>query len=128
MGMAGGAALGTPLLSAGRAIAGEPMAQAVAAGAAETPANSAGSTRWARSAAKKREQTRGVVWTTHEPIDFLLRRGDHDDDLQEHYATMLSEDNIQRTQGSSGGGSSSIRDSAWNTNGRQWSSRRRPPT
>ncbi len=96
MGMAGGAALGTPLLNAGSAIAREPLAQAVAAGAAETPASPAGSTRWARSAAKKREQTHGVVWTTHEPIDFLLRRGDRDDDLQEHYATMLSEENIQR--------------------------------
>src|ERR1039458_9028470 len=96
MGMAGGAALGTPLLNAGKAIAGEPLAQAVAAGAEAPPANPAGLTRWARSAAKKREQTRGVVWTTHEPIDFLLRRGDHDADLQEHYATMLSEENIQR--------------------------------
>ena len=96
MGAAGGVALGAPLLSAGRSMAGEPLAQAIADGAAETPATPAGLTRWAKSAAKKRELTRGVVWTTHEPIDFLLRRGDHDDNLQEQYATMLSEANIQR--------------------------------
>ncbi len=93
MGVAGGAALGVPWLSAAEIAAGEPTAQDSALPAADS---AAGLTRWARSAQKKREQTRGVVWTTHEPIDFLLRRGEHEADIEEHYATMLSPANIQR--------------------------------
>ena len=88
MGAAGGAVLGSPWLGAGEAFAAEPMAQAVSEAMSQT--------RWAVSAQKKREQTRGVVWTTHEPIDFLLRRGYHEADIEEHYATMLSPANIQK--------------------------------
>jgi hypothetical protein len=83
MGAAGGAAVGSPWMN---------WAQEVAA----APVQMEGMTRWARSAQRKREQTRGVVWTTHEPIDFLLRRGDHEAEIEEHYATMLSPENIQR--------------------------------
>jgi hypothetical protein len=93
MGIAGGAALGAPWMGAAQVAASEPAAEESAAPAA----SSAGElTRWARSAQKKREQTRGVVWTTHEPIDFLLRRGEHEADIEEHYATMLSPANIQK--------------------------------
>lgn len=53
-------------------------------------------TRWAQRAARKREQTSDVVWLTHEPIEFLLRRGDHDVDAPEHYQRMLSPDNLKR--------------------------------
>jgi hypothetical protein len=91
VGMAGGAALGPDWLG-GKAFAAEVLGQVPErAGVASTS-----QTRWERSAEKKLEQTRGVVWTTHEPIDFLLRRGDHEADLPEHYATMLSPDNIHR--------------------------------
>jgi len=95
MGAAGGAALGAPWMGAGEALAAEPMAQATGMGAGPAT-NQAGQTRWERSAQRKREQTRGVVWTTHEPIDFLLRRGEHEADLAAQYATMLSPENIQR--------------------------------
>jgi len=95
MGLAGGAALGAPWLSAGEAFAEEPstLTFGMDAGAAAGPADQ---TRWELSAQRKREQTKGVVWTTHEPIDFLLRRGDHPAGLAESYATMLSPANIQR--------------------------------
>jgi hypothetical protein len=92
MGAAGGAAFGAPWLSVAQSAAGAAAAQDGAG--ATTSAN--GLTRWARIAQQKREQTKGVVWTTHEPIDFLLRRGDHEADIEEHYATMLSPANIQK--------------------------------
>ena len=92
MGLTGGAALGAGWLEAGKAFTGEALGQALAA-SADT---AAGQTRWARSAERKREQTKGVVWTTHEPIDFLLRRGEHEAEIEEHYATMLSPENIQK--------------------------------
>jgi hypothetical protein len=85
IGMAGGVALGGPWNGLGVEFGSEPVA----------PSSDA-TTRWAKSAAKKREQTRGVVWTTHEPINFLLRRGDHEANIEEHYATMLSPENIQK--------------------------------
>jgi hypothetical protein len=53
-------------------------------------------TRWAKSARRKREMTRDVVWLTHEPIEFLLRRGDHSDNEAEHYQRMLDPENIKR--------------------------------
>ena len=93
MGVAGGAALGSPWLRATEIAASAPAAQESAAPAVRSPT---GLTRWARSAQRKREQTQGVVWTTHEPIDFLLRRGEHEADIEEHYATMLSPANIQK--------------------------------
>ena len=92
MGVAGGAALGSRWISATEMAAGEPAQES----GTQAAASAAGLTRWARSAQKKREQTRGVVWTTHEPIDFLLRRGEHEADIEEHYATMLSPANIQK--------------------------------
>jgi hypothetical protein len=91
MGVAGGAALSSPWTGVAEMTAGVPAQEPAA-----TASNALGMTRWALSAQRKREQTRGVVWTTHEPIDFLLRRGEHEADIEEHYATMLSPANIQK--------------------------------
>lgn len=57
---------------------------------------SAAQTRWQRRAQRKLEMTRDVTWLTHEPIEFLLRRGDHGDNLAEHYQRMLEPANIRR--------------------------------
>ena len=53
-------------------------------------------TRWERSAEQKRALTKDVVWLTHEPLEFLLRRGDHFDDEPAHYARMYAPANLQR--------------------------------
>ena len=53
-------------------------------------------TRWHERAAKKRALARNITWLTHEPLDFLLRRGDHNDNEPAHYAAMLNPDNLQR--------------------------------
>jgi hypothetical protein len=95
-GMAVGAALGKPWNGIGVAFGDEPRAQESGSAAIDGAVRSEGQTRWTISAQKKREQTKGVVWTTHEPIDFLLRRGEHEADIEAHYTTMLSPDNIQR--------------------------------
>jgi hypothetical protein len=92
MGLAGGATLGTQWLGAGKAFAGSPPAQSLAA----SPATQSAQTRWQRSAARKLDQTKDVTWLTHEPLDFLLRRGDHFDDEPARYARMVDPDNIKR--------------------------------
>jgi hypothetical protein len=94
--MAAGAAFGSPWSGWGAAFAAGPMAQQSGTATADAGARSQGPTRWAIRAQKKREQTKGVVWTTHEPIDFLLRRGEHEADIEAHYTKMLSADNIQK--------------------------------
>jgi hypothetical protein len=53
-------------------------------------------TRWERSARQKRDLAREVTWFTHEPLDFLLRRGDHYDDEALRYQKMYDPDNIRR--------------------------------
>ncbi|MGP8247719.1 MAG: beta-galactosidase [Bryobacteraceae bacterium] len=53
-------------------------------------------TRWERSAAHKRELSRDAVGLTHEPIDFLRRRGDHPEGLADDYARMLTPANLKR--------------------------------
>ena len=53
-------------------------------------------TRWERSAEQKRALTKDVVWLTHEPLEFLLRRGDHFDDEPARYARMYDPANLQR--------------------------------
>lgn len=53
-------------------------------------------TRWERSAQQKRALTQDVVWLTHEPLEFLLRRGDHYDDEPARYARMYDPANLQR--------------------------------
>lgn len=51
-------------------------------------------TRWELSAAQKRERAKGIVHLTHEPLDFLLRRGDHFDDEPARYERMYSPENL----------------------------------
>ena len=53
-------------------------------------------TRWERSANENHQLTKNITWLTHEPLDFLLRRGDHFDDEPERYAQMGSPENIKR--------------------------------
>jgi len=51
--------------------------------------------RFERSARRKQELSREVVWPTHEPIMFTLRRGNHGEDVIETYARQHDPDNIQ---------------------------------
>lgn len=53
-------------------------------------------TRWQVAAMEDREGSSNIVWLTHEPLDFLLRRGDHFDDEPERYAEMATPENLQR--------------------------------
>ncbi len=52
-------------------------------------------TRWAREARENRQMSSNIVWLTHEPLDFLLRRGDHFDDEPQRYAEMGTPTNLQ---------------------------------
>jgi hypothetical protein len=64
--------------------------------AIETSAtNAAVRTRWEIAAQENRRLTEKVTWLTHEPLDFLLRRGDHFDDEPERYVQMGTPENIQ---------------------------------
>jgi hypothetical protein len=63
---------------------------------ADTETNSAPPTRWQIAAQKNHQFTTNIVWLTHEPIDFLFRRGDHFDDEPQQYAQMATPENIQR--------------------------------
>jgi hypothetical protein len=58
--------------------------------------DSTNQTRWAREAAENRESSSNIVWLTHEPLDFLLRRGDHFDDEPQRYIEMGNPTNLQR--------------------------------
>ena len=53
-------------------------------------------TRWQVSAEQNQKLAEGIVWQTHEPLDFLLRRGDHFDDEPERYVQMGTPENIKR--------------------------------
>ena len=55
-----------------------------------------GPTRWQKSAQHKRELTQGVVWTNHEDLAFLLRRGGNSENVVEHYEAMHDPENIRR--------------------------------
>jgi beta-galactosidase GanA len=63
---------------------------------AETATNSTAPTRWQVAAQENHRPTANIAWLTHEPIDFLFRRGDHFDDEPQHYAQMATPENIQR--------------------------------
>jgi hypothetical protein len=69
-------------------------------GAAPLPAqentNTPPPTRWEIRAKQKNELNRGITWPTHEPLDFLLRRGDHFDDEPDRYPKMSDPDNLKR--------------------------------
>lgn len=53
-------------------------------------------TRWQISAQKKAEIARDITWLTHEPPEFLFRRGDHFDDEPERYERMYDPANLKR--------------------------------
>jgi hypothetical protein len=53
-------------------------------------------TRWEIRAKQKNELNRGITWPTHEPLEFLLRRGDHFDDEPDRYPKMSDPDNLKR--------------------------------
>jgi hypothetical protein len=40
--------------------------------------------------------TKNIVWLTHEPLEFLERRGDHFDDEAAHYDRMYTPENLKR--------------------------------
>jgi len=53
-------------------------------------------TRWEIRSQQKNDLNQGITWLTHEPLDFLLRRGDHFDDEPDHYQKMCDPDNLRR--------------------------------
>jgi len=53
-------------------------------------------TRWQLRSDQKNELNQGITWLTHEPLDFLLRRGDHFDDEPDNYQKMCDPDNLKR--------------------------------
>ena len=57
---------------------------------------SPGLTRWQLRADQKRKLAGGITWLTHEPIEFLIRRGDKTPDLAQHYQQMCDPENIKR--------------------------------
>jgi hypothetical protein len=82
-------------------MAGLSAAGALAQAQVKTPRSqslspSPADTRWARSAARKREFTKGVSWPDHEPINFLLRRGTHFEDQAEIYERQHDPGNIRK--------------------------------
>jgi hypothetical protein len=72
------------------------LAQISALADTATNSNLTTLTRWERSAETNRQLIKNITWLTHEPLDFLLRRGDHFDDEPERYARMGDPENIQR--------------------------------
>jgi hypothetical protein len=63
---------------------------------AQTTSSAPQETRWQRSAAEKIAASRDIVWLTHEPPEFLARRGDHSDDEAAHYDRMYTPENLKR--------------------------------
>jgi hypothetical protein len=97
MGISGGVTLGAQLLGVRTAFAGEPRLGLADAPGRDAADGASVDTRWERSARHKQELTKDVIWLTHEPLDFLLRRGgDHFDDEPAHYDRMLESENIKR--------------------------------
>jgi hypothetical protein len=96
MGMSGGSALGVPWLGASSAFEGESLREMLGASQADSGAGGAGATKWAQAAARKKEMTKDVTWLNHEPLIYLLRRGDHGDDEAARYQRMVEPENLQR--------------------------------
>lgn len=63
---------------------------------AQTPSTPAGQTRWQIGAAQKQALLQGVEPLTHEPLQFLMRRGDHFDDEAARYERMVDPENLKR--------------------------------
>ena len=47
-------------------------------------------TRWELAAREDRKLTENITWLTHEPIAFLMRRGDHFDDEPERTSAWVT--------------------------------------
>jgi hypothetical protein len=63
---------------------------------AQTVGPAPSQTRWQQAAAKNAEAAKGITWLTHEPPEFLARRGDHFDDEAASYARMYDLENLKR--------------------------------
>lgn len=94
MGMSGGSALGVSWFGVDKALARD-ASPGLTDTAITSPTDAAGAMRWVQSAERKRELTKDVNWLTHEPLIYLLRRGDHSDDEPARYARMIQPDNIR---------------------------------
>ncbi len=68
---------------------------AVAALLAVAPASARAETRWERTAREKREIAKSVIWPSHEPLMFSLRRGGHSEDLPDIYERQHAPGNLQ---------------------------------
>jgi Beta-galactosidase len=79
----------TPLLTAVEAKAAKPDDE-------QSESASRRLTQWERRARENRKLASDITWLTHEPLSFLLRRGDHFDDEPERYARLESPENIRR--------------------------------
>ena len=64
--------------------------------AAASPPSPAPPSVWTSRAEQKRKLSKDVVWTSHEPIEFLLRRGEHFDNEPEIYERMYAPENLKR--------------------------------
>jgi len=51
---------------------------------------------WQIRADQKSQRAQGITWLTHEPIEFIIRRGDKTAGLAEHYQAMCDAKNIQQ--------------------------------
>ena len=63
---------------------------------AQAPSTPAGQTRWQRSAAQRQALLQEVAPLTHEPLQFLMRRGGHFDDEAARYERMYDPENLKR--------------------------------
>jgi hypothetical protein len=97
LGLTGGAIVGSRWLDAGASL-GAPngIAGLLDAVVDDSSTKPSGPTRWETSAQKRRDAANGITWLTHEPLEFLIRRGQHFDDEPEQYDKMVDPANIQR--------------------------------
>jgi Beta-galactosidase len=93
MGMSGGTALGAQWFGMRDALGARPATEL--AGATQAAAADA-TTRWAQVAAQHSEAAKDVTWLTHEPLIYLLRRGDHSDEEAARYDRMVEPENLKR--------------------------------
>lgn len=63
---------------------------------AQTVSSASVDTRWQRSAREKAGLAKNVTWLTHEPLEFLMRRGDHFEDEATRYERMYEPENLKR--------------------------------
>lgn len=53
-------------------------------------------TRWEKSARARQTIAAQITWPDHEPLQFVLRRGDHEEDVVDRYRQMHDPANIRR--------------------------------